>query len=138
VTLKDEHGAALSSSSQPGIMAQMLEHLHLMPGLQVLEIGAGTGYNAALLGELVGPHGRVVTLDVDATVAARARQQLASGGHRAEVVVGDGIEGWRAAAPFDRIVTATPPLIPKAWLEQLRPGGLLEVPMMLGRGAKGL
>ena len=49
--------------------------------------------------------------------------------------MGDGIEGWRAAAPFDRIiVTATPPLIPKAWLEQLRPGGLLEVPMMLGRG----
>src|SRR5215472_912361 len=135
VTLKDEHGAPLSSSSQPGLMAQMLEHLHLTPGLQVLEIGAGTGHNAALLAELVGPQGRVVTLDVDPTVAARARQHLADGGHWAEVVVGDGIEGWPAAAPFDRIiVTATPPHIPRAWLEQLRPGGLLEVPMMLGRG----
>jgi protein-L-isoaspartate(D-aspartate) O-methyltransferase len=127
---KMEQGFAVSSSSQPAIMAEMLERLQLSPGMRVLEIGAGTGYNAALLAELAG---RVVTLDVDAELAEAARQRLADGAHAAEVVVGDGMAGWPDDAPYDRIiVTATPPFIPAAWRDQLRPDGLLEVPLQLG------
>jgi protein-L-isoaspartate(D-aspartate) O-methyltransferase len=127
---KMDQGCAVSSSSQPAIMAEMLERLDLAPGQRVLEIGAGTGYNAALLSDLAGD---VVTLDVDAELAETARRRLAEGGHSAEVAVGDGMAGWPDGAPYDRIiVTATPPYIPTAWRDQLRPGGLLEVPTPLG------
>src|SRR5207248_4544299 len=65
----------ISSSSQPSLMAQMLQDLQLRPGLRVLEIGAGTGYNAALLAHLVGPD-RVVTVDVDRDVLSQAWDHL--------------------------------------------------------------
>ena len=65
-----------SSSSQPTIMALMLDALRLEPGMRVLEIGAGTGYNAALLERIVGPEGRVVSVDVDPATAAEARKRL--------------------------------------------------------------
>ena len=127
---KMDGGFAISSSSQPAIMAEMLERLELAPGQRVLEIGAGTGYNAALLAELAGA---VVTVDVDAELADKARTRLAGGGHAAEVVAGDGMAGWPPGAPYDRIiVTATPPHVPAAWRDQLREGGLLEVPLHLG------
>src|SRR5438034_2728332 len=64
VTKQDSRGQAISSSSQPGIMAPMLELLDLAPGHRVLEIGAGTGYNAALIKHVVGRRGRVVTVDI--------------------------------------------------------------------------
>jgi len=129
---KMDQWVAVSSSSQPAIMAEMLERLQLAPALRVLEIGAGTGYNAALLADLAGA---VTTLDVDAELAEKARGRLVEGGHAAEVVVGDGMRGWPARAPYDRIVvTATPPHIPAAWRDQLREGGLLEVPMLFGHG----
>jgi protein-L-isoaspartate(D-aspartate) O-methyltransferase len=129
---KLEHGLAVSSSSQPAIMAEMLERLEVAPGQRVLEIGAGTGYNAALLAELAGG---VVTLDVDEELVEKARRRLTDGGHAAEVVAGDGMAGWPGRAPYDRIVvTATPPHIPVAWRDQLREGGLLEVPTPLGSG----
>lgn len=131
VTRTSAQGIAISSSSQPAIMAAMLERLRLAPGLRVLEIGAGTGYNAALLAELAGP---VVTLDVDAELADQARGRLAAY-PAIEVAVGDGMAGWPAGAPYDRIVvTATPPSIPVAWRDQLREDGLLEVPMQFGHG----
>ena len=129
---KQEQGLAVSSSSQPAIMAEMLERLEVAPGQHVLEIGAGTGYNAALLAELAGG---VVTLDVDEELVEKARRRLADGGHAAEVVAGDGMDGWPDRAPYDRImVTATPPHIPIAWRDQLREGGLLEVPTPIGHG----
>ena len=80
VTKTDEHGTPISSSSQPQIMAIMLERLALEPGLRVLEIGAGTGYNAALLKTIVGPRGRVVSVDVDPELARGARSRLRRGG----------------------------------------------------------
>ncbi|HVQ95294.1 MAG TPA: methyltransferase domain-containing protein [Mycobacteriales bacterium] len=73
-------GRPLSSSSQPAIMALMLEQLDVRPGHRVLEIGAGTGYNAALLAELVGPSGQVLTIDVDPELADQARAHLAAAG----------------------------------------------------------
>ena len=71
VTARDSTGVPVSSSSAPAIMAPMLEALELGPGLRVLEIGAGTGYNAALIKRLVGENGRVVSVEVDPGIAAR-------------------------------------------------------------------
>jgi protein-L-isoaspartate(D-aspartate) O-methyltransferase len=117
----------ISSSSQPSLMAQMLEDLHLGAGLRVLEIGAGTGYNAALLAHVVG---RVISLDVDRRVLAEAAEHLAGFPERNVVLRhGDGREGCPEEAPFDRIlVTASTPDLEPAWLEQLAPGGLLLAP----------
>lgn len=93
VTRRDERGTPLSSSSQPSIMAAMLEALALEPGHRVLEVGTGTGYNAALLAELVGPAGRVTSVELDPDLATRAAAALAEGSHRVHVVVGDGRDG---------------------------------------------
>jgi protein-L-isoaspartate(D-aspartate) O-methyltransferase len=128
----DTNGLPVSSSSQPAIMAEMLEQLRLEPGMRVLEIGAGTGYNAALLAEMVGPGGAVTAIDIDPVIAREARSALRTGKHRAEVVSGDGREGFAARAPYDRIiVTASAAAVPRAWRDQLAEGGLLEVPLRL-------
>jgi len=117
VTHRDEQGAATSSASESAIVATMLEMLHLRPGQRVLEIGAGTGYNAALLSHLVGPEGQVTTVDIDPDVTAEAAQHLRDSGHASvEVVTGDGEVGYAASAPFDRIVaTAGAWDVPSAW-----------------------
>lgn len=134
-TATDERGVAISSSSAPNIMAPMLEALELRPGLTVLEVGAGTGYNAALLKEAVSDQGRVTSIDVTPAFADRARQALAAAGYRCDVVVGDGRDGWPQAAPFDRIVvTASSDRVERAWCDQLLDGGLVEVPLRLATG----
>jgi protein-L-isoaspartate(D-aspartate) O-methyltransferase len=138
VTKVGEAGIPLSSSSQPAIMAEMLERLALEPGMRVLEIGAGTGYNAALLAELVGPRGSVRSVDVDADTAGRARGALRRGGYRVRVAVADGREGFAAGAPYDRIVVAaSSDTVPYAWFEQLVEGGIVEVPLRLREGTGG-
>ena len=78
VTERDAQGVPVSSSSQPTIMALMLDQLDVASGQRVLEIGAGSGYNAALLAELVGPAGRVVSVEIDPRVAARAGTMLSA------------------------------------------------------------
>jgi protein-L-isoaspartate O-methyltransferase len=114
----------------------MVEALDLRSGMRVLEIGAGTGYNAAILKRLVGTAGRVTSVDLDPQVARRARRALAQTGHRCRVVVGDGRRGWPLGSPFDRIVvTASSDSIPQAWWEQLVEGGLVELPLRLRKGA---
>jgi protein-L-isoaspartate(D-aspartate) O-methyltransferase len=131
-TKEDEHGIPLSSSSQPAIMAPMLEHLELEEGMSVLEVGAGTGYNAALLSALVGERGRVVSLDVDAELAGQARRALRDHGARVRVVHADGRSGFDQSAPYDRIIiTASADTVPRAWFEQLTDGGLLVAPLRL-------
>ena len=137
VTAKDERGIPTSSSSQPSMMASMLEQLDLRPGQRVLEVGAGTGYNAALLGKLVGPRGRVFSVELDPATARGARRGLASVKSRAKVVGGDGRDGWPPGAPYDRIiVTASVATVPPAWHEQLADGGLLELPLRLQRAGE--
>ncbi|MCS6850061.1 MAG: methyltransferase domain-containing protein [Gemmataceae bacterium] len=125
----------ISSSSQPSLMAQMLEDLRLEPGLRVLEVGAGTGYNAALLAYAVHP-GEVVTVDVDRAVLAEARDHLAAFAERkVELHHADGRDGWAERAPYDRImVTAATPDLEPAWLEQTAEDGLLLAPLVLAPG----
>jgi protein-L-isoaspartate(D-aspartate) O-methyltransferase len=138
-TKRGEYGVPLSSSSQPAIMALMLEQLELEEGMRVLEVGAGTGYNAALLSLLVGKHGRVVSVDVDAEIAAEARRALRDGGYRVRVVHADGRAGFSSAAPYDRIiVAASADAVPRAWFEQLADDGLLEVPVRLNTAGAGV
>ena len=97
VTRRDADGQPTSSSSQPTIMAYMLDQLGVTAGQRVLEIGAGTGYNAALLQQLVGAGGRVVTVDLDADVAREAAAHLAAAGYPEVIVVqADGAAGWPA------------------------------------------
>lgn len=132
VTRRDGSGTPTSSSSQPAIMAEMLEMLGLRPGQRVLEVGAGTGYNAALLAHLVGEAGRVTSVELDADTAVAARRALVAGGVPARVEVGDGAAGWPDAAPYDAVVaTASTGTIPRAWFDQLRPGGTLVLPLRL-------
>ncbi|MET9023542.1 methyltransferase, FxLD system [Actinopolymorpha sp. NPDC004070] len=133
VTRRDADGTATSSSSQPAIMVIMLEQLDVRPGHRVLEIGAGTGYNAALLAHLAGPAGSVTTIDVQPDVADAARAALVAAGYdRVRVECGDGALGVPDGAPYDRvIVTAGAWDLPTAWWEQLALDGRLVVPFDL-------
>lgn len=128
-------GIPISSSSAPSIMSVMLEPLETAPGMRVLEVGTGTGYNAAILAELVGPAGHVTTVELDPSLAATARARLAALGATVDVLTGDGWEGAARTAPYDRvIVTAGVSDLSRAWVEQLRDGGRLVVPLWLGPG----
>ncbi|MGW7457886.1 methyltransferase domain-containing protein [Streptomyces sp. NPDC054797] len=125
-------GRLVSSSSQPSLMAKMLAALDVRDGDDVLEIGAGTGYNAALLCHRLGDE-HVTTVDLDEEITESARAHLAQLGYHPAVVTGDGARGCPARAPFDRIlVTCTLPLIPHAWLAQCRPGARILAPLSTG------
>jgi protein-L-isoaspartate(D-aspartate) O-methyltransferase len=131
VTRRDEAGQPISSSSQPAIMAVMLEQLDLAPGHRVLEIGAGTGYNAALIRHIVGPSGQVSSIDIDPELVATAREHLARAGFDdVTVTCADGAAGDPDRAPYDR-VTATVGVsdLAPAWLEQAGPQARIVVPL---------
>lgn len=129
---KEHDGQPTSSSSQPAIMAAMLEALAVRPGHRVLEVGLGTGYNAALLARLVGEGGRVTSVDIDEVLVAKADKALRRCGVSVRTVVGDGRAGVPEHAPYDRIVvTASTDVVPYAWWEQLAPGGVLVLPLRL-------
>jgi protein-L-isoaspartate(D-aspartate) O-methyltransferase len=131
-TMTDDQGNAISSSSQPGIMALMLEELRVERGQRILEIGAGTGYNAAMLDHMVGPKGHVTSVELEPEAARQARLSIREAGQRATVVVGDGRNGFETNAPYDRIiVTASSLDVPLPFLEQLGQGGLLVLPLRL-------
>ncbi|MDT4995635.1 MAG: protein-L-isoaspartate(D-aspartate) O-methyltransferase [Actinoplanes sp.] len=131
VTKRDSHGAALSSASSPSLVADMLEQLDVRPRQHVLEIGAATGINAALLAELTGPGGTVVSIELDEDLADGARGGLARAGYdTVEVICGDGALGYPDAAPYDRIiVTAGAWDISAAWWDQLTDDGRIVVPL---------
>jgi len=124
ILIKEEGGIGVASSSQPAIMAIMLEMLDTHPGQRVLEVGAGSGYNAAILRELVGESGAVASVEIDAEVATWARERLGAAGYP-DVAVrhADGAEGWPGGAPWDRvIVTVGAGDIASAWVSSSRGG----------------
>jgi protein-L-isoaspartate(D-aspartate) O-methyltransferase len=137
VTKRDADGQPISSSSQPAIMAIMLDQLDLARGQRVLEIGAGTGYNAALISHIVGPSGAVVSVDIQADLVDRAREHLASAGYPdVSVVAADGAEGYPPSAPYDRVIaTVGVSDLAPAWLHQTVPGARIVVPLDL-RGSQ--
>jgi protein-L-isoaspartate(D-aspartate) O-methyltransferase len=114
--------------SQPFIVAHMSELLELKPEHRVLEIGTGSGYQAAVLGELCK---HVYTIEIVAPLGRKATKLLKELGYtQVQVRVGNGYEGWPELAPFDRIiVTCAPEDIPEALLNQLTPGGRMVIPV---------
>jgi protein-L-isoaspartate(D-aspartate) O-methyltransferase len=114
--------------SQPYIVAYMTQALDVRSEHRVLEIGTGSGYQAAVLAALAG---RVYTIEIVEPLAAQARATLATLGHRnVEVRTGNGYLGWPEQAPFDRImVTAAPRDVPPALVQQLKVGGLMAIPV---------
>ncbi|MEA3399871.1 MAG: methyltransferase domain-containing protein [Armatimonadota bacterium] len=124
-----EDGTPRSSTSQPPLVADMLETLLPEPGMKVLEIGAGTGWNAALMGHIVGPEGSVTAIDIQEDVVLGARRHIRRAGTaNVSILHGDGGHGHEEGAPYDRIITtANCHEISPHWAEQLAPGGALLV-----------
>ena len=119
------HGQTIS---QPFVVALMTDLLDLAPDHRVLEVGTGSGYQAAVLAELAG---EVFSIEIVPALAERARLALAREGHgRVRLRTGDGARGWPEHAPFDAIiVTAAAPAIPPDLVAQLRPGGRMVIPV---------
>lgn len=125
LTQIDETGVATSSSTAPGLMALMLEALEIDDGVSVLEVGTGTGYNASLLCERLGAE-LVTSIDIDANLVEVARTRLAALGYTPTLAANDGLRGYQANAPYQRIIAAVAvPSIPDAWIAQTNRGGRL-------------
>ncbi|MGW2867785.1 methyltransferase domain-containing protein [Kitasatospora sp. NPDC001225] len=129
VTRLDEDGRTpASSSSMPTVVARMLWHLRVTDGMRVLDIGTGAGWTAALLARRLGVE-NVTTVELDPELSGAARRRLAANGLPVTAVVGDGMLGHPAGAPYDRIhVTAAVQRVPGALVEQTVPGGVIVVP----------
>ncbi|MEO9030228.1 MAG: methyltransferase domain-containing protein [Ktedonobacteraceae bacterium] len=133
VTKIDAQGHPISSSSQPSVMARQLELLDLHPGLSVLEIGTGTGYNAALMGALVSSTGQIISIDIDQEHITTASQHVdAVGVTNVLAAVGDGFQGYQEYAPYNRLLaTCSVRALPRSWAAQLAPDGILLVNLRL-------
>lgn len=117
--------------SQPLTVALMMELLQPRPGELVLDVGSGSGWAAALLGWLVGPQGRVISVERIPQLAASARRSVARAGFKnVEIVVGDASRGWAENGPYDVIhVAAAADSVPSELKSQLKPGGRLIIPI---------
>ncbi|MFC4333847.1 methyltransferase domain-containing protein [Salininema proteolyticum] len=128
VTKRATNGTPISSSSDPRVMLDMLESLGLEPGMRVLELGTGTGYNTALLCAVAGTE-NVTSIDIDSDVTLSARINLSRCGYPAVAVTRDGKNGYATRAPYDRlIVTYAVDRLEPAWLQQVADGGLIVAP----------
>ncbi|MCS7197684.1 MAG: protein-L-isoaspartate O-methyltransferase [Candidatus Bipolaricaulota bacterium] len=130
-------GEVISASSSPVLIANMLEYLKLQPGFKVLEIGTGTGYNAALMAEIVGDPALIHTIEIQPDLAESAKLLLAQAGYGGiHIHCGDGYWGLPEDAPYDRIIVTTCSSdISPCWLEQLSPSGWMLVPLEQGGGS---
>lgn len=132
ITRFSSDGLAVSSSTEPSLMALMLESLDVEDGMKVLEIGTGTGYNAALLCERLGS-GLVTSIDRTDTLVLTARSALAAAGYGPALAVADGAMGYAPNAPYDRILaTCGLGRVPSAWLSQTAEAGMILANIGLG------
>jgi protein-L-isoaspartate(D-aspartate) O-methyltransferase len=117
--------------SAPHMVAIMCDLLDIQKGNRILEIGAGSGYNAAVLAELTGPEGYVYSVERLPSLAESAAGKLREAGYdNVEVILADGSRGYEKEAPYDRIcVTSAAPSVPGPLTEQLKEGGLLVIPV---------
>lgn len=124
---EDKENGIYSTISQPTLVLQMLDFLKLADGQTVFELGAGSGWNAALMGYLVGPKGRVFSMEIIPEIADAARKAVADfGATNVEIITGDAGDGCLAGAPYDRAVfTAGSYDLPRALHDQMRVGGIL-------------
>jgi protein-L-isoaspartate(D-aspartate) O-methyltransferase len=127
----DDQGDQVPQTSATEIIARMLQLLDVQPGQRVLEVGTGSGYSTALLAELVGPDGSIVSVDVDPDMTRRAARLLADAGYdNVLAVTSNGRDGSSTHAPFDRLVAwCSVADAPPAWRDQTRLGAVLVVPM---------
>jgi protein-L-isoaspartate O-methyltransferase len=131
-------GQAISSSTKPDLMVRMLETLGVRDGDRVLEIGTGSGYNAALLAHRLGAD-QVYSVDLDAELVDPARERLASFGVHPHLATRNGATGWPEHALYDRIIaTCSVPRTPWAWADQLTHDGQLLADLKLAPGAGNL
>ena len=132
VLTKEQDGRALSTLSQPSAVGRMLQDLRVERGMRVLEIGSGTGYNAALLAELTGDPALVTTVDIDRELVERTRRSLATAGYEGvNVVHADGFT-YEPDQPVDRIeLSVEAPFIAPGWIHGLLEGGLILLPLRL-------
>jgi protein-L-isoaspartate(D-aspartate) O-methyltransferase len=121
--------------SNPASIHRELRALDVRRGMRVLEIGTGSGYSGALLAELLGPEGMVVSVDISAFLAKWANRIHDERGYKnIECRPADGQLGWKPSGPYDRIIAwATPPLLPAAWLDQLTTDGFIVAPLPLAQ-----
>ncbi len=122
------HGQTISA---PHMVAFANHHLELGKGHKVLEIGTGSGYNAAVMADIIGPDGQVYTLELIEDLARMARENIRKTGYdNIEVITSDGSMGYRDEAPYDRInVTCSAPEIPQSLIDQLKTGGKMIIPV---------
>lgn len=120
-----------STISQPSAVAMMLEFLNFEEGDKVLDIGTGSGWNAALIGYCVGKSGKVITLEIEKDLAKKAKERMVELGiENVEVLNKDGSEGYEEKAPYDKIIyTAAIEKVPEKVLAQLKEGGMLLAPV---------
>jgi protein-L-isoaspartate(D-aspartate) O-methyltransferase len=133
-------GTSMSTVSAPWLQARMIAQAGIAPGMRVLEIGSG-GYNAALIAEITGEKGLVVTVDIDPEVTGRATAGLGAAGygHRVVVVTADAEHGVPEHADYDAVVVTVGAWdIPPAWLQQLTPGGVIVVPLRMNTFTRSL
>lgn len=120
------------TTSQPSLIARMIEAADVLPGDRVLEVGTGFGFQTAIIAAL---GAEVVSIDRNASIAEVARANLDAAGIEADVVVGDGWQGWPERAPYDAIVvSASASEVPVAFEDQLNEAGRLVIPVQAARG----
>lgn len=119
------------SISQPSTIIIMLRALELQPGEKVFEVGAGVGYQASIIGKIIGPQGKLITAEVIPELVHAAKKNVQELNiSNVLVLESDGAEGYPDAAPFDKIIITTAcPGIPQPLIEQLREGGIVVAPI---------
>lgn len=130
---QDSTGVLTSSSSQPGMMAIMIDQMGLQAGDNVLEIGTASGYNAAIMQHIVGESGNVTTIEIDKDLARQAQRNLQSA-HASRVTVAhaDGAQGYAPRATYDHILSTVGVWdVPSTWFNQLKPRGSVVVPIVV-------